>query len=204
MDKLVFLVIMVSTIFGNDSYRKRLDDCNMMYIYYKSEYQIVSNTKSYDPCLRLGKVDRSSFAIEEPQDEIDFLEFQKKTLGVACEQVRNGIQVSFKNDYCMNLTKQSTVNTIKPSLPPSQQSIQRIQQAEPVDPAVKFKNTPQLKLEKLHIYAVKNISHFRGKNDVFMIESEMGNFAVPIEEIKKAEQINFTAELTQKLDALLH
>lgn len=208
MNKLALLVIMISAIFGNDNYRKKLDDCNMMYIFYKSEYQIVSNAKYYDPCLKLGKVDRSGFDIEEPQDEIDYLEYQKKTLGLACEQVSKKEQVLFKNDYCLFLRssqkQQFSQNDSKVNSNNAQQFIQPNIQAKIIDPSIKFKNSPQLKMPTLHVYGVKNISYFRDKAEIVLIESEIGNYAVPAQEVKKAERINFKSELSQSLDALLH
>ncbi len=73
-----------------------------------------------------------------------------------------------------------------------------------IEPAVRYKNTPQLKVNELHIYNVTDVKYFRDKKDVVMIESSTGNFALPISEIVNAERINFTPTLSQKIDAIVN
>lgn len=204
MKKIIFsLFIVVSLEAANGYYKKLLSDCNQMYSLYKINYAYASVQ-----CLKLGQVNRTSLAIEEAQDEVDFLEFQKKTLGVACEQVKNGIPVSFKNDYCERVMNSSTIQqeskiSTQSNSDKLQQYDKQSNQAKIIDPAIQYKNSPQLQMSKLQIYGVSNLSYFRDRSDIIMVESSIGSFAVPKTEILNAKQINFTPQLSKKIDALI-
>ena len=58
---------------------------------------------------------------------------------------------------------------------------------------VKFKNTPQIKLGKLHIYGITSIEVF--KKDKWMIKGSNGTFALPKDKFEEAEKINFNSDL---------
>jgi len=200
---ILYLFIAISLEAANGFYTEKLNDCNYLYSIYKIKYQYASSA-----CLQLGKVDRTSAFIEEAQDEVDFLEFQKKTLGVACEQVQNGIPVSFKNNYCERIMNGSIIQ--QESKISTQANSDKVQQYDKqssdvkvVDPAIQYKNSPQLQLNKLHIYGVNNFSYFRDRTDTIMVESSIGNFAIPKIELINSKRINFTSELSQKLDTLV-
>lgn len=209
MKKTLLLLLITSSLYASGYYKKMIYDCDQMYSTYKNDYSLVtyfaqrSSMISFDPCSKLGKVNRSSSLIEEAQDEVDFLEFQKRTLGVACQQVKQGIKVSYKSEYCSSLY---TVTSIQADTP-TKNEIQKYAapiQIKQIDPALKYKKSPQLKLSKLHIYDVRNITHFREQKEIIMVESSLGSYAIPKNELISAEKINFTPELIQQLDILLH
>lgn len=210
MKKLILLTLITSSIYASGFSKSMMGDCNYMYTMYKSDYRSVyyyvqhSNITRFDPCTELGKVKRTSSFIEEAQDEIYFLEYQKKTLGLACEQVKQGIEISYKSEYCKNLTSSSSQQIVY-SEPVKKQTVQYQKQVEikQIDPAIKYKNTPQLILSKLRIYNITNITYFREQKEFILIESSIGNYAIPKNEIVNAERINFTSGLSQKLDNLL-
>lgn len=196
------IIFMMSLEASEGYYKKTLRNCDLMYSLYKINYSYASSS-----CLKLGKVDRASLMIEEAQDEIDFLEFQQKTLGIACEQVKNGIPVSFKNDYCARIMNSSTVQQESKISTSSnsdmlQQNDKESNQVNRIDPAIEYKNSPQLQMNKLQIYGVNNLSYFRDRLDIIMVESSTGNFAVPKTEIINAKRINFTPQLSEKIDTL--
>ena len=207
MKKIVLLLIVATSLYASGYYKRMLENCDQMYSAYKNDYKLVtyfaerSSLISFDPCTKLGKVNRSSSLIEEAQDEIDFLEFQQKTVGIACEQVKKGINISFKSDYCSHLSSTNSQSMDKPINSEIKQYEVSVQKKQ-IDPAVQYKKAPQLKLSNMHIYGIKNITYFRDKKDIVMIESSTGNFALPLNVIVSAERINFTSELSQKIDAL--
>jgi len=209
MKKIIFLLVMEYVIYAGGTYRRMLNDCNQMYIQYKLQYTLASNSRSTDRlCSQLGIVDRRSFMIEDPQDEIDYLEYQKKTLGLACEQIRRGTLVSYKNDYCIYVMTSNIQPLTKKASEDqkfiAEQYYNKAQAAKVIDPSIQYKNTPQLELNELHIYGINTMSVFKNKKDMILIESSTGRFAIPVQEVRDAKRINFTAELTQKLDALLY
>lgn len=208
MKKTILLFLLTSSLYASGYYKRMLYDCDQMYSAYKNDYNLVtyfaqrSSMISFDPCIKLGKVNRSSSLIEEAQDEIDFLEFQKKTLGIACEQVKQGIKISFKSEYCGNLYSVTSIHADTPAKNEIKKNETTIE-IKKIDPAIKYKKSPQLKLSNLHIYGVSNITPFREQKEILMIESSLGNYALPKNKLINAEKINFTPELSQKLDELL-
>lgn len=209
MKQILFILIMTSSIYASGYYKRMLYDCDQMYSAYKNDYRLVayfaerSGMVGFDPCTKLGKVNRSSSLIEEAQDEVDFLEFQRKTLGVACEQIKMGIKISFKSEYCNNGLSTNS----QPTITQANNEPKKYEESVPVkqiDPAIKYKKSPQLKLSKLHIYDIRNITYFREQKEIILIESSLGNYAIPKNELTNAERINFTPELSQRLDALLY
>jgi len=208
MKKMFLLLIAVSSMARSYNYYS----CDDLYSQYKSDYNDASGQYSYRKedaykryCIEgLGKApDKSSYSINEPEDQIRFLEIQKRTLGVACMQIAKGIQISYKHEYCDILRsfdiEQISKNTSIPTANESK-TIQRKQ----IDPAIQYKNTPQLELNELHIYGINVISNFKNKIDTILIESSTGRYAIPVQDLRGAKRINFTPELSQRLDALLH
>lgn len=208
MKKTLLLLIAVSSMARSyDNY-----SCDDLYRRYKSDYNDASGQYSYRKqdayrkyCSEvLGKApDKGSYFIEEPEDQVKFLEIQKRTLGVACSQIEQGLQISYKHEYCNILrsfdVEQVSQNTSKPMV----NEIKPIQRKQ-IDPAVQYKKAPQLKLSDLQIYGVTNIRAFRDQKEIIMIESSTGNFALPKSKIMSAERINFTPELSQKIDVLIY
>lgn len=208
MKKTFLLLIAVSSMVRAYDYYS----CDNLYDSYKRSYNQASGQYSMykeqayrHNCIEiLGKApDKSNYLINEPEDQVRYLEIQKRTLGVACKQIEKGIQILYKHEYCDLLrsfdvaqvsqhTSTTTVNEIKP--------VQRKQ----IDPAIQYKNTPQLELNELHIYGINAVSNFKNKIDTILIEASTGRYAIPVNDLKDAKRINFTPELSQRLDALLY
>lgn len=198
MKTILFLIFFTTTLLNAEShYKQRMKNCDNMYLQYRYSYQYAQHN-----CSDLGKIPKLDLSINEAQDEIDFLEYQQKTLGVACEQIKNDMPLLYKSEYCHLL-----MNNLLFQQKPQETSNQNIQsndkRAIPIDPAIQYKNAPQVKMKKLHIYDVKDMEYFRDKKEIIFIKSSIGNFAVPIEELQNAETINFTQELMQKMSMLL-
>lgn len=207
MKKMLLLLVIEYVIYaGGGSYGRMLNNCNSMYMQYKLQYRFVSYPGLKNRyCSQLGTVDKQNLMIEDPQDEIDYLEYQKKTLGLACEQVSRGIEVSYKNEYCIYVMT-SNIQPLAKKASEDKKFIaeeyqSRAKEAKVIDPSIQYKNNPQLIMDKLQIYGVKNISNFRDKTDTVLIESAIGRFAVPVIELKEAKCINLTLELTQKFNS---
>jgi hypothetical protein len=206
MKKSILLVVAVTSIYAR-SYNYY--NCDSLYDSYKREYNNASGKSSYNEetayqryCFEiLGKApDKSSYSISEPEDQVRFLEIQKRTLGVACEQIQKGIEISYKHEYCDILRSFDTNVQNTPKL--VENEVKQTQRKK-IDPAKEYKNTPQLKMSELHIYGITNIKYFRDKKDIVMVESLTGNFALPLSVIASAERINFTSALSQKIDTLI-
>lgn len=58
-----------------------------------------------------------------------------------------------------------------------------------------FKNTAQLKLDKLHIFGITSIEKF--KENKLIIKGANGIFALPEDKFNTAEKINFNSELNK-------
>jgi hypothetical protein len=209
MKKIILLTIAASSIYARsyDYY-----SCDDLYSRYKSEYNNASGQYAYRKqdaythyCNEiLGKApDKSSYSVNEPEDQIKFLEIQKRTLGIACTQIAKGIQVSYKHEYCDILRSFDIAQVSQNTSMPAVNEIKPIQRKQ-IDPAIQYKNTPQLELNELHIYGINVVSNFKNKMDTILIESSTGRYAIPIKDVRDAKRINFTPELSQKLDALLH
>lgn len=207
MKKVFLLLIAVSSAYaGSYNYY----NCDSLYGSYKNAYNDASGKNSYNRnkediykryCIeQLGKApDKSSYAIAEPEDQVRFLEIQKRTLGVACEQIQKGIEISYKHEYCEILR---SLDNVQPTLKIVENEVKQIQRKE-IDPAIQYKNTPQLELGELHIYGINTLSNFKNKTDTILIESSTGRYAIPAKDLRDAKRINFTSELSQRLDALL-
>ncbi|MCK9373426.1 MAG: hypothetical protein M0P91_09520 [Sulfuricurvum sp.] len=201
MKKIILATIAVSSLYA----RSYIYDysCDSLYSDYKESYYDISHSNyfRYDTyCKELGKkLDRSIFSSpeEEARANEEYLKHQQLTLGIACEQIIKKIPVYYKKDYCAifesKQVAQQAIQATAPNLEPKKQ----------IDPAIQYKNTPQLKLSKLHIYGITNIEYFRDKKNIIMVESSTGNFALPLTEIVNAERINFTTELSQKINDVL-
>jgi len=213
MKKLILLSVAVSTIYASKY------NCQYLYTAYKSHYNNLSlynyrnaypNARDLDQRLRdvyqkycieqLGQApDKSSYSIQEPEDQIKFLENQKRTLGVACVQIERKLEISYESEYCAILNTFNSYPITENTQKPIQLTPQPIQR-KPIDPAVEYKKAPQLMLSNLQIYGVTNIKAFRDQKETVMVESATGNYALPKSDLMNAERINFTTELTQKMD----
>jgi len=65
-----------------------------------------------------------------------------------------------------------------------------------------YKDTPQIILNKLHIYQVNKLSYFRKNKDIIFIEAGSGSYAVPREEFKSAKYLLLTQKLNKMLEVL--
>jgi hypothetical protein len=204
MKKILLLLVAVSYMYSKPYIYDY--SCDSLYDDYKDSYENISsvNFSSYDYyCKKLGvKRDRIEFSSpeEEARANEEYLRHQQLTLGVACEQVIKKIPVYYKKDYCQLLQSNSAEKVQKTT----QLDTPKVVPKQVVEPAVRYKNTPQLKVNELHIYNVTDVKYFRNKTDVVMIESSTGSFAIPISEIVNAERINFTPTLSQKIDAIVN
>lgn len=178
--------------------------CNSLYDDYKESYSKISqnNYFMYDYyCKELGKkLDRIEFS--SPEEEMianeEYLKHQQLTLGIACEQITKQIPVYYKKNYC-ELIQSNNVQKVQKT---TRADVSKVELKQ-IAPSVQYKNTPQLKMKETHIYGINDIKLFRDKKDTVLIESSIGNFAVPIKDLKEAERINFTVELSHKLNTLI-
>lgn len=208
MRLLISFFLLFSFLFSSDFYRKVVLDCDYMYSIYKHDY----HSSSYK---RIGRFDCSDWAysnvdltssnyyIESNNDIESAKIFADKTAKVACEHSSHDLPLFFKDEYC----KQYVFKQI-PSLDNNKLSFKdssNFQTSSFVpspDLSKKYKNSPQLVTDKLHLYNVTNISFFRDKKDVLFIESSSGNYAIPLSVVLESKKINFTNFLTSKIPSL--
>ncbi len=204
--KIFILALLVSTTLYSDYYKNILLSCDRMFVDYKTEYSLLRF--GIDKCNNLGRYDLLNSNIKEPEDIRYFLEYQKNTLGIACKQVKQKQRVYFKSEYCgyYELYMLNLVNEVQRGQ--SRQNAKQEQDSSVYKPKKKpnysqiYKSSPQIKTSKVHIFDIKNITPFRDKKDIVLIEASSGNYALPIDEVGKSEKINFTLELSGQLDLL--
>jgi len=206
MKKMVLLAMVVSSV--SAGYYNYDYSCDALYRDYKSKYSYVSsygNSYYIEYCQRLGqKLDRREFssAEEEAQANAEYSKHQKRTLGVICAQVPQNIPVYYKKEYCdvvKSIDDQEAGYTAQKTPQPIPQPVQRA----PIDPAVRYKKAPQLKIGALTIYGIKEIKPFRDQKETLIVESATGTFALPKNDLINAEKMNFTPELSVKFQTLL-
>lgn len=205
---LLSLSLLFSFSFSSEHYRKVLLDCNYMYGTYKNDYE----SSSYK---RIGRFDCSDWAystvnltssnyyIESNNDIESAKIFADKTAKVACEHSSHDLPLLFKDDYCKQYVfRQIPSNDNNKLLLKDSSNLQTSSFVESPNLSIKYKNSPQLITDKLHLYNVTNISFFRDKKDVLFIESSSGNYAIPLSVVLESKKINFTNFLTSKIPSL--
>lgn len=218
MKLFILFFVFLSFVYGEGHYSWRLKNCSSMYREYRDYYTKISQDyyKNYSmsdknhPCSQINELKSyEKLYIYEKIDEKQALEVKSKTLGVACYQKKWGIEMLYQTGYCdryvytePSKTEQFQIDEPKhaknTSQTPTQQTI-----ASKQDLAKIHKNSPQLVLENLHIYDIQKMSFFRKQNDVVMVESSTGNYAVPKHELMAAKRINFTPQLEENINSLL-
>lgn len=207
MKKMVLLVMVVSSVSAGYNRYHYDYSCDALYRDYKGLYSnLMDDGYDYrERCKELGeKLDRSHFDSpeEEAQANAEYLKHQKRTLGVACAQIPQNIPVYYKKEYCdvvKSIDDQEAGYTAQKTPQPIPQPVQRA----PIDPAVRYKKAPQLKIGALTMYGIKEIKPFRDQKETLMVESATGTFALPKSDLINAEKINFTPELSVKFQTLL-
>ena len=218
MKLFMLFFVFLSFVHAKGFYGEKLKSCDSMYSEYRDDYIRINQDhyKNYSmsdknhPCSKINELNTYEKAlIYEKIDEKQALEVKSKTLGVACYQKKWGIEMLYQTGYCNRYvytdpskTEQFQIDEPKyakntPQMP-AQQTIVPKQ-----DLAKIHKNSPQLVLENLHIYDVQKMSFFRKQNDVVMIESSTGNYAIPKHELVAAKRINFTSQLEENINSLL-
>lgn len=205
MKYLILTFLIVYSVQADSQFQRKINNCDLMYIDYKYAYLlIVTQNDSSGRCKQIDELSiYDKMLVNEEVDEQLARSIKQKTFGVACAQAQTNEKILYKNEYCNRyIYAQQVINeeskqsfTVQTAVVDTKRSINNIPLAE------QYKNTPQLKLDKLHIYGITNFSKFRDSTQVILVESKIGNYAIPINELVGAKRINFSNELSNLLDA---